>query len=40
MTDVAGEVVEVGREVTKFKVGDKVVALLSYRVSAHNSDNF
>ncbi|KAL6210978.1 hypothetical protein ACLB2K_016207 [Fragaria x ananassa] len=31
MTDVAGEVVEVGREVTKFKVGDKVVALLSYR---------
>ncbi|PRQ25433.1 putative NADPH:quinone reductase [Rosa chinensis] len=30
VTDVAGEVVEVGLGVTKFKVGDKVVAMLSY----------
>ncbi|CAL9023177.1 unnamed protein product [Prunus brigantina] len=30
VTDVAGEIVEVGQGVQKFKVGDKVVALLSY----------
>ncbi|CAN6688496.1 unnamed protein product [Malus baccata var. baccata] len=29
-TDVAGEIVEVGQDVQKFKVGDKVVALLPY----------
>ncbi|KAL6208995.1 hypothetical protein ACLB2K_019938 [Fragaria x ananassa] len=29
VSDVAGEVVEVGQEVRKFKVGDKVVAILS-----------
>ncbi|KAL6271139.1 hypothetical protein ACE6H2_028050 [Prunus campanulata] len=30
VTDVAGEIVEVGQGVKKFKVGDKVVALLSF----------
>ncbi|CAB4321506.1 unnamed protein product [Prunus armeniaca] len=30
VTDVAGEIVEVGQGVQKFKVGDKVVALLTY----------
>lgn len=35
VTDVAGEIVEVGQGVKKFKVGDKVVALLSFGVSAH-----
>lgn len=29
VTDIAGEVVELGSEVTKFKTGDKVVAKLS-----------
>lgn len=33
VTDVAGEIVEVGQGVQKFKVGDKVVALLTYSVS-------
>ncbi|KAL6180685.1 hypothetical protein ACLB2K_047345 [Fragaria x ananassa] len=30
VTDVAGEVVELGEDVKNFKVGDKVVAMLSY----------
>ncbi|KAB2597067.1 quinone-oxidoreductase-like protein [Pyrus ussuriensis x Pyrus communis] len=30
VTDVAGEIVEVGQDVQKFKVGDKVVAILPY----------
>ncbi|KAB2614274.1 quinone-oxidoreductase-like protein [Pyrus ussuriensis x Pyrus communis] len=34
LTDVAGEMVEVGQGVKKFKVGDKVVALLSYSFAA------
>lgn len=34
VTDVAGEVVELGEDVKNFKVGDKVVAMLSYGVSA------
>ncbi|XP_004292354.1 PREDICTED: putative quinone-oxidoreductase homolog, chloroplastic-like [Fragaria vesca subsp. vesca] len=33
ISDVAGEVVEIGQEVRKFKVGDKVVAILSLYVS-------
>lgn len=33
-TDVAGEIVEVGQGAKKFKVGDKVVVLLSHFVSA------
>lgn len=32
-TDVAGEVVDVGRYVRNFRVGDKVVAYLSHVVS-------
>lgn len=35
VTDVAGEIVEVGQGVSKFKAGDKVVAFLSYGVSSH-----
>lgn len=35
VTDVAREIVEVGQGVKKFKVGDKVAALLSYSVSSH-----
>lgn len=35
VTDVAGEMVEVEQGVKKFKVGDKVVALLSHSVSSH-----
>ena len=34
-TDVAGEVVDVGQGVQKFKPGDKVVAFLTQGVSAH-----
>lgn len=33
VTDVAGEIIEVGQGVQNFKVGDKVVALLSHLVS-------
>ncbi|GMP94242.1 hypothetical protein CsSME_00043767 [Camellia sinensis var. sinensis] len=32
-TDIAGEVVEVGSGVTKFKAGDKVVAVLIHFIS-------
>ena len=35
VTDVAGEVVEVGQGVQKFKPGDKVVAFLTHTVSVH-----
>jgi len=35
-TDIAGEVIEVGKSVRKFKPGDKVVALVSPFVSYHN----
>lgn len=35
-TDVAGEIVEVGQGVKKFKAGDKVVAFLSNRVSVES----
>lgn len=34
--DVAGEIVEVGEGVKKFKAGDKAVALLNLSVSAHS----
>lgn len=34
VNDVAGEVIEAGQGVKKFKEGDKVVALLNYFVSA------
>jgi threonine dehydrogenase-like Zn-dependent dehydrogenase len=33
--DVAGEIVKVGKGVQRFKAGDKVVAVLSFLVSAH-----
>ncbi|KAK9944709.1 hypothetical protein M0R45_010265 [Rubus argutus] len=33
VTDVAGEIVEFGEGITKFKVGDKIVVMLSYGVS-------
>ena len=32
-TDVAGEVVAIGSDLAGFKAGDKVVAILDYRVS-------
>lgn len=34
VSDVAGEVVEVGQGVQKFKAGDKVVAYLHFSVSS------
>lgn len=34
VNDVAGEVIEAGQGVKKFKEGEKVVALLNYFVSA------
>uniref|UniRef100_A0A2P2IIL3 Quinone oxidoreductase n=1 Tax=Rhizophora mucronata TaxID=61149 RepID=A0A2P2IIL3_RHIMU len=36
VTDVAGEVVDVGSEIKSFKVGDKVVAILYHNVSAYS----
>ena len=33
-TDVAGEIVDVGQGVNKFKAGDKVLATVSHAVSA------
>lgn len=40
VTDVAGEIVEVGQDVQKFKVGDKVVAILPYGVSILQMPSF
>ena len=37
---MAGEVVEVGQGVNKFKVGDKVVANTGHAVSAHSNTKF
>lgn len=36
VTDVSGEIVEVGEGVKKFKVGDKVVLMLNIFVSAYS----
>lgn len=40
VSDGAGEIGEVGQEVQKFKVGDKVVAILPYGVSILKMPSF
>ena len=39
VTDVAGEIIEVGQGVKNFKAGDKVVALLSHLVSTQSQSS-